>query len=680
MKQLAMRESTADEYDVVSYHKNNVIDIDAESDCSITTIAKASLSSDAPTTECTDSDVKCNLDNDSNSSTEASLHFDFISIAQQPQKNIVSHDSGDSSHCQTDNNNYNFYQMDVKNRYDELFICEPFIKKTYHTSDSDSEDNEFKVSNYNAARVARVTQQLSNRAVGVLTHKDKNKKPKKRQRKKKRPNNKKYRRNKGKREVDDDSSDTQSSDESSSDSKTSAPAANAKVECFQGKIYKQCTVSKKNDILGSNEKVYYDIWKIKLIIGILSTFGSNQNPRNLVLIWYFNSLLFNNKKKGIFQKDLSYKTEYILWVKYKTNITLHLTNHKILASMLLSTLHGFCANTKKRLDSAVSTLESDINNADNVVGTNCLDESVFSRFKFISKAIGYASGQHTRRGLSKCFINESITWIKELKTKDPVNYEIAKEALLNYKSQAEWHHYHQQLDSQLQETATAIEQKEKETAQRKQDQKQQLARKTVTKIANIIDNESEIEIIDNTLEQLRVRKQCFPEKYKWIRYGETIENKYKTKSNSELKTILKECLRIEQNPKCIKIVDIFDSIKSDAEKGTSDDNGNANSNESSIKYRLRSNKTKKNTKNDNDSNENTNTTCTNENTSKYCYCWDYYNSQHEMIACDACNEWYHVFKCLFMSNSEYEKYKGRKKYECPDCQYKRRSINDGIRK
>ena len=146
-------------------------------------------------------------------------------------------------------------------------------------------------------------------------------------------------------------------------------------------------------------------------------------------------------------------------------------------------------------------MQSDLSNADNVVGTNCLDESVFSRFKFISKAIGYASGQHTRRGLSKCFINESIAWIKDLQTKDPVNYEIAKDALLNYKSQAQWHQHHQQLDSQLQERAAAIEQKEKETAQRKQAQKQQLARKTATKIANIIDNENEIEIIDNIVEQ-----------------------------------------------------------------------------------------------------------------------------------------------------------------------------------
>ena len=118
------------------------------------------------------------------------------------------------------------------------------------------------------------------------------------------------------------------------------------MECFQGQIYSQCTVSRKNKTFVSNDKVYYDIWKIKLILGILSIFGSDRNPRNLILIFYFNSLLFSNCKKNIFGNDLSYKTEYILWIKYQANIEQYLANHKVLASILFSTLDGFCANTK----------------------------------------------------------------------------------------------------------------------------------------------------------------------------------------------------------------------------------------------------------------------------------------------------------------------------------------------
>ena len=200
-------------------------------------------------------------------------------------------------------------------------------------------------------------------------------------------------------------------------------------------------------------------------------------------------------------------------VKISTNLEEYFKYKKRLASLLLSTIGGLCTNTKNRLDSASSTLESDLNNADNVVGTNCLDESVFSRFKFISKSIGYASGQHTRRGLSKCFINESIAWIKELRTKDPANYEIAKNALLNYKSQAQWHQYHKQLNSQLQQIATTVEKKEQETVQRKQAKQKQLACKTVEKITSIVSNDDQVETIDNIVEQLRLRKQCFPEKY-----------------------------------------------------------------------------------------------------------------------------------------------------------------------
>lgn len=135
---------------------------------------------------------------------------------------------------------------------------------------------------------------------------------------------------------------------------------------------------------------------------------------------------------------------------------------------------------------------------------------------------------------------------------------------------------------------------------------------------------------------------------------------------------MKECLRIEKNPKCIKIVDIFNNIRSTCNDTTNTDE-NDQSDESSIKYRLRSKKNICNTKGNSNNNENDNKTDSYANSNKYCYCWSLYDSEDEMIACDCCNEWYHVNKCLFMSKSDYEKFKGRTKYECPDCQFKRRT-------
>ena len=98
---------------------------------------------------------------------------------------------------------------------------------------------------------------------------------------------------------------------------------------------------------------------------------------------------------------------------------------------------------------------------------------------------------------------------------------------------------------------------------------------------------------------------------------------------------MKDCLRIEKNPNSIKIKSIVDSMR----------DGNFN-------------ETSTNTNNVNNSN-------------RYCYCWE--NVDDDLLGCDSCDEWYHAKLCLFMSNSEFKRYNGtRKKFECPDCKYKRR--------
>lgn len=267
------------------------------------------LSSDAPTSvEETDSDIhsndiveKCEETDD----TDTSMYFDFMGIAiKNGSVHAPVDDSGYSSHCTIINKDQNFHQiMDLNTSCHELFTNAPFMKKIYYTSDSESADENFQVSNYSAAKAVQVTKQVSRALSSTLTRSNNKQKTSKKHNNRRRRKKRKY---KGKREIDDsDSSDDQQTESSQSnsdqDNSISTRVASSQVSaCIQGQIYAQCVVDPNGERITARDKIYYDIWKIKLIIGVFCAFGSDRNPRHLCLLFYFNSLSFSNYKKIFF--------------------------------------------------------------------------------------------------------------------------------------------------------------------------------------------------------------------------------------------------------------------------------------------------------------------------------------------------------------------------------------------